>query len=364
MSAILSGHREKKENPTHEAYMHRCLQLADLGAGFTAPNPMVGAVLVHDHRIIGEGYHKQYGGPHAEVNCVQSVQPADRPLISSSTMYVSLEPCCHYGKTPPCTDLIIRENIPNIVVGCRDPFPEVNGKGIEKLRANGVHVEFPVLEELSIEKNRRFLTFHQQKRPYIILKWAESANHKIAGEPDRRILISNSWTDRQVHKWRSEESAILIGTNTALLDNPQLTNRLWTGKNPVRIVLDWELRLPESLKIFDQASKTIILNGKKELHTGNLIFKKINGQHIGVSVIVSTLHASGLLSVLVEGGSKLLQSFIDAGIWDEIRIITNHELEIPEGIPSPDFGNAKAVKFERFGSDTVSYYRNNLSVRV
>ncbi len=357
MSNLLSSPRGKKENPTHEGYMHRCLHLADLGAGFTAPNPLVGAILVHEQKIIGEGYHKQFGGPHAEVNCIQSVQPADRPLISSSTMYVSLEPCCHYGKTPPCTDLIIREKIPNIVIGCRDPFSEVDGKGIEKLIANGVHVEFPVLEELSIEKNRRFFTFHQQMRPYIILKWAESANHKMAGEPGRRILISNSWTDRQVHKWRSEESAILIGTNTALLDNPQLTNRLWIGKNPVRIVLDRELRLPESLKIFDQASPTIILNGKKELQTGNLTFKKISAQHEDVSAIVSTLHASGILSVLVEGGSTLLQSFIDADIWDELRIITNRELEIPEGLSSPDFRNAKPLKSETFGSDTVSYYR-------
>jgi diaminohydroxyphosphoribosylaminopyrimidine deaminase / 5-amino-6-(5-phosphoribosylamino)uracil reductase len=359
MSSAFTNLAVIRETPSHAVFMQRCLQLADLGAGYTAPNPMVGAILVHDGRIIGEGYHEHYGGPHAEVNCIQSVKSADRSLIPSSTMYVSLEPCCHYGKTPPCTDLIIREKIPNLVIGCRDPFPEVNGKGIEKLIANGVNVEFPVLEDLSKEKNRRFFTFHQQKRPYIILKWVQSSNYKMAGKTSQQIRISNAYSNRLVHKWRSEEAGILVGTTTALLDNPELTMRLWDGKNPVRIVLDRRLRLPDSLKIFDGKVPTIILNGKKENQSGELVFKKINAEKHDIPSILSALHSSHILSILVEGGAKLLQSFIDSGFWDEIRIITNHELEIPEGISSPDFRHAKFLKSESYGSDTVRYYQRS-----
>jgi diaminohydroxyphosphoribosylaminopyrimidine deaminase/5-amino-6-(5-phosphoribosylamino)uracil reductase len=364
MSSQFPNLSELKENPSHVKFMHRCLQLADLGAGYTAPNPLVGAVLVHEGRIIGEGFHERYGEPHAEVNCIGSVKSADRALVSSSTLYVSLEPCCHFGKTPPCTDLIIRQRIPHVVIGCRDLFDEVDGKGIEILKANGIHVEFPVLEDLSVEKNRRFFTFHQKKRPYVILKWAQSANHKIAGEPGRRILISNSWSNRMVHKWRSEESAILIGTNTALVDNPELTTRLWAGKNPVRIVLDPELRLPESLHIFDGKSPTIILNRKKEGQSANLHFKKIDAEKSDIPSILSALYSSRILSVLVEGGAALLHSFILSGLWDEIRIITNHHLEIPDGMASPDYGNAKLIKSETLASDTVSYYRSSLSMKV
>ncbi len=342
---------------SHAVFMQRCLQLADLGAGYTAPNPMVGAVLVHNGKIIGEGYHEFYGGLHAEVNCLLSVKPDDRELISDSTLYVSLEPCVHHGKTPPCTDLIIREKIPRVVIGCRDPFVEVNGKGIEKLIANGVHVEFPVLEELTKEKNRRFFTFHQKKRPYIILKWAQSSNHKMAGKSGDRLQISNDYSNRLVHKWRSEEAGILIGTKTALLDNPELTTRLWAGKNPVRIVIDRELRLPDSLHIFDGSTPTIILNEKKELQSGNLLFKKIVGGQTDIPSIVSASHSLQILSVLVEGGAKLLQSFINAGIWDEIRTITNNEMVIDEGISSPEIRNAKHVKSEVLMSDTVSYFR-------
>ena len=342
---------------SHEDYMQRCLQLADLGSGYTAPNPMVGALLIHDGRIIGEGYHQHYGGPHAEVNCLLSVAPADRLLIPYSTLYVSLEPCCHFGKTPPCTDLILREKIQKLVIGCRDPFPAVNGKGIDILKANGVMIEYPVLENLSIQKNRRFFTFHLQKRPFIILKWAQSANHMMAAESGRRILISNKLSNRMVHKWRSEEAGILIGTETALLDNPELTTRLWPGKSPVRIVLDRERRLPDSLKIFDEKTPGIILNGKIEKQSGNLLYKKIDSDRFDIPAVLSALHASHILSVLVEGGRKLLQSFIDAGIWDEIRIITNQELEIEDGISSPEFRNAKLAHTEILGTDIISFYQ-------
>lgn len=343
--------------PAQSAFMQRCLQLAELGSGHTAPNPMVGAVLVHNGKIIGEGYHEIYGGPHAEVNCMSSVKADDRLLIPQSTLYVSLEPCVHHGKTPPCTDLIIREKIPRVVIGCRDPFGEVNGKGIEKLIVNGVNVDYPVLEESAKEKNKRFFTFHKLKRPYIVLKWAESSNHKISGRSGEKIKISNDYSNRLVHKWRSEEAGILIGTETALLDNPELTNRLWTGKNPTRIVLDKELRLPDYLNIFDGKVPTIILNNKKEMQSGELLFKKINGELTDIPSILSPLHSLHVLSILVEGGAKLLQSFIDSELWDEIRIITNTEMVIDGGILSPDFKNAKLLKTEYLTSDKISYYR-------
>lgn len=234
-----------------ELYMQRCLQLAQLAAGHTAPNPMVGAVLVHDGVIIGEGYHKQYGGPHAEVNCINSVAEEHKHLIPSSFIYVSLEPCAHYGKTPPCADLIIRNKIPKVVVGCRDPFKQVDGKGIEKLVNAGIDVTVGVLEKECRQVNRRFFTFHTQHRPYVLLKWAQTGDGKIASYSEERLLISNDISNKLVHKWRSEEAAILVGTNTALMDNPSLTNRLWSGKSPIRLVIDMDLRLPKHLQLFN-----------------------------------------------------------------------------------------------------------------
>jgi diaminohydroxyphosphoribosylaminopyrimidine deaminase/5-amino-6-(5-phosphoribosylamino)uracil reductase len=319
---------------------------------------MVGAVLVHQDLIIGEGYHEYFGGPHAEVNCLKSVPGSKKPLIPFSTLYVSLEPCCHYGKTPPCTDLILRERIPRVVIGCRDPFALVDGKGIEKLLANGISVEYPVLETESKEKNCRFFTFHQQNRPYVILKWAESANHKIATGNGGRMQISNALTNRLVHKWRTEEAGILVGTNTVLSDNPELTARWWPGKNPVRIVTDQQLRLPDTLKFFDGSVPTIILNGKLDFQSGERIFKKIEGEMMEPASILSTLHSLRMMSILVEGGAKLLQSFIDGGFWDEVRIITNRELEIPGGIASPELSHAKFSREEVYGSDTIRYYGN------
>lgn len=345
-------------NKSHPEFMQRCFQLAGLGTGYTAPNPMVGAVLVHENRIIGEGFHKQYGDAHAEVNCLMSVHSSDRKLIPFSTLYVSLEPCCHFGKTPPCTDLILREKIPHVVIGCRDPFTLVDGKGIEKLTAAGVRVDYPLMEDQAKAMNRRFFTFHQQNRPYIILKWAESANHLIAGKNGIRLTISNGWSNRLVHKWRTEEAGILIGTNTALSDNPELTARLWPGKNPVRIVLDQNLRLPASLQIFDRKVKTIVLNREKDEQSSNLVFKKLQPEKPLLLSVLGALHELNVLSVLVEGGATLLQSFVDLGIWDEIRIITNEELEIAEGIKSPAFRDALFIKSENFGSDTIRYFKN------
>ena len=262
----------------HEVYMRRCLELATLGCGNVAPNPMVGAVLVFNDRVIGEGYHQKYGEAHAEVNCIDSVAEADKKLISSSTLYVSLEPCAHFGKTPPCADLIIQHKIPRVIIGCRDPFKEVDGKGIEKLKAAGVHIETGILEDDCRELNKRFFSFHTKQRPYVILKWAQTAdgfiaatNHppgertlKESAEKKERLHISNEYSNRLVHKWRSEEAAILIGTNTALLDDPELTTRLWPGRSPVRLILDMDLRLPAHLKIFDRSVRTIVFNSIKE----------------------------------------------------------------------------------------------------
>jgi diaminohydroxyphosphoribosylaminopyrimidine deaminase/5-amino-6-(5-phosphoribosylamino)uracil reductase len=342
---------------TDEFYMHRCLQLAQLGAGQVAPNPMVGAVLVYDGRIIGEGYHQKYGEAHAEVNCLASVAVGDLTLVKSATLYVSLEPCAHFGKTPPCSDLIIHHKIPKVIIGCRDPFSEVDGKGMEKLEKAGVKVIAGVLEKECKEINKRFFVSVQGQRPYIILKWAQTDDGKIARDSAERLLITNEYTNRLVHQWRSEEAAILVGTNTALLDNPSLTNRLSSGKNPVRLVLDLSLRLPAALKVFDRSEKTIVFNGVKQEENEQLIFEKIDPSKNIVEQIASTAHQHRLQSILVEGGAQLLQSFIDAGLWDEARIITNGSINLTKGLAAPLLQQEKLVGTEKISSDKVKYYK-------
>jgi diaminohydroxyphosphoribosylaminopyrimidine deaminase/5-amino-6-(5-phosphoribosylamino)uracil reductase len=370
--------------------MRRCLELALLGAGYVAPNPMVGSVLVYsnpetgEERIIGEGYHERYGEKHAEANCIASVKEVDRPLIVRSTIYVSLEPCSHYGKQPPCADLIIEKQIPRVVVGCRDPFPQVNGRGIEKLRTAGVEVIVGVLEVECAEVNRRFFTFHTKHRPYILLKWAQSGDGKIgggtgvaggtkmAGEGDR-ILISNEYSNRLVHKWRAEEAAILVGTRTAMMDDPALTVRLWEGPDPIRLVVDRELRLPSTLRLFDGRVRTIVFNllrheegGKVGHEEGGKVGHGGDGmvEWYQLSPDSSLVHQIGVAltrlkiqSVLVEGGARLLQSFIDEGYWDEARVITNSELMIPGGMPAPELGRVWLERVEHLAGDTVRYYR-------
>ncbi|MBL7743449.1 MAG: bifunctional diaminohydroxyphosphoribosylaminopyrimidine deaminase/5-amino-6-(5-phosphoribosylamino)uracil reductase RibD, partial [Chitinophagaceae bacterium] len=314
--------------------MNRCLQLAEMGAGNVAPNPLVGAVLVHEGRIIGEGYHEKYGQAHAEVNCIkQAVQNGFENLIAYSTLYVSLEPCAHFGKTPPCADLIIQYKIPRAVIGCRDPFKEVNGKGIEKLKAAGVEVETGVLEKECRELNKRFFTFHTAHRPYIILKWAQTADGFMAPPPPKRgiiaseylkesfkiedskappsegfgearLLISNEYTNRLVHKWRSEEASIMVGTNTALHDDPELTTRLWPGHSPVRLVVDMSLRLPSFLHVFDRKAKTIVFNTVKHEEQGDLIYYQVTEDVSLVHQVVNALYQLKLQSVLVEGGAR------------------------------------------------------------
>jgi diaminohydroxyphosphoribosylaminopyrimidine deaminase/5-amino-6-(5-phosphoribosylamino)uracil reductase len=327
----------------HEQYMQRCLQLAKLGAGFTRPNPMVGAVLVHDNVIIGEGYHRDYGKPHAEVNCIASVKDTHRHLIAHSTLYVSLEPCAHYGKTPPCTDLIIKNKIPKVVIGCTDPFEQVNGKGIEKLKAVGVEVITGILEKECIDLNKRFFVFHTKKRPYIILKWAQTVDKKIALNENKRLIISNEFTNRLVHKWRAEEAAILVGTNTVAIDDPLLTNRLWAGKNPVRLVIDKHLKLTSGAGIFNHDASTIVFNLHKtsmELNAvpeNKVYYYKLNYENSLIKQVADACFKLNIQSILVEGGLRLLQSFIDEQLYDELRIITNENMFAGNGLPAPVF---------------------------
>jgi diaminohydroxyphosphoribosylaminopyrimidine deaminase/5-amino-6-(5-phosphoribosylamino)uracil reductase len=393
-----------------DKYMYRCLELARQGAGYVAPNPMVGAVLVYNGQIIGEGYHEKFGEAHAEVNCIdRAVQNGQSDLIPQSILYVSLEPCSHVGKTPPCTDLIIRNKIPKVVIGSRDPFKKVDGKGIEKLKAAGVSVEVNVLDKECKELNKRFFTFHTKHRPYIILKWAQTGDGFTAplNPPERgtldsdyvkdslffedskappseatdpakqagegwerssgeafssegreasRLQISNQYSNRLVHKWRSEEAAILVGTNTALLDNPELTTRLWPGPSPVRIVIDRKLKLPPSLKLFNGQVRTIVFNTVKQEENDNLLFYKVGTDENLVHKIVNALYQLNIQSVIVEGGTKMLQSFIDEDLWDEARVITNENLNIGAGLNAPVLNNKKEVEEIRVETDRINVY--------
>lgn len=338
-----------------EIYIHRCIELARKGAGHVAPNPMVGALLVQDDRVIGEGWHQRYGEAHAEVNAIAAAGTD----LSRTTLYVSLEPCAHFGKTPPCADLIIRTGIPKVVIGCRDPFDAVNGKGIEKLRAAGVEVIEGVLERECRELNKRFFTFHEKHRPWILLKWAQTGDGFIAADQNTpRLLISNEYTNRLVHQWRSEEAGILVGTNTALLDDPELTNRLWDGPSPVRLVMDMDLRLPASLKLFNRAQKTVVFNSVKSEELENLIYYRLEKNKSLISQLMSALYNLGIQSVLVEGGTRLLQSFIDDGTWDEARIISNNKLFTGNGLAAPVLQTGQLTGKLEILSDEIRTLKN------
>lgn len=319
-----------------EIYMQRCLELASCGAGSVEPNPRVGSVIVYQDRIIGEGYHRQYGGPHAEVNAVASVE--NREQLRQSTLYVNLEPCAHEGKTPPCASMIARLGIPRVVIGTVDPFEQVNGKGIAIMESAGCQVTTGVLEEKSKDINRRFFTFHKEKRPYIILKWAQSADGFIDRERDPQDGSWPEWiTDEvcrfMVHKWRTEEPGIMVGANTAILDNPQLTARLYPGRQPVRILVDPHLRVPGNLKLFDSSARVIVLNGLKDEEQGHICLRKIDLGRMPGSLLTA-LYEEGLQSVIVEGGARLLQTFIDSGKWDEARIFTG-PVQFGKGVRAP-----------------------------
>lgn len=341
-----------------EKYIARCIQLAKNGLCNAAPNPMVGAVIVHNDTIIGEGYHIRCGEAHAEVNAVRSVK--DESLLKESTIYVSLEPCSHHGKTPPCADLIINKGIPRVVVGCQDPFSLVAGRGIAKLREAGIEVKVGVLEEECRQLIRRFVTFNTLRRPFITLKWAESADgfidlHRTEGHP---YIFSSPLSSMLVHKRRAEHSAILVGRRTALLDNPSLTTRNWFGKNPVRMVIDKDLTLPKHLALFDGSVRTLVFTQRED--TSN----RPNVEHIRLDFkidilpqIMEVLYKEKLQSLMVEGGSILLQSFIDAGCWDE-AYIEQSDAHLKDGVKAPSFSpEYDFLTFRKFGKE-IKYVLN------
>jgi diaminohydroxyphosphoribosylaminopyrimidine deaminase/5-amino-6-(5-phosphoribosylamino)uracil reductase len=322
----------------HEIYMQRCLQLASLGIGHVSPNPMVGALIVHEDKIIGEGYHQKYGGPHAEVNAVNQVlanyENADE-LLRQSIIYVSLEPCAHYGKTPPCADLIIKHQIPKVVVGCRDPFAQVDGKGIEKLQQAGIEVITGVLEQECRNLNKRFFTRVQQQRPYIILKWAQTGNGYFAPADGSQHWITGLEARKLVHQWRAEEDAILVGKNTALIDNPQLNIRYGTGKSPKRVVIDRNLELDKQLHLFDNSVETFVFNAiKTEFDDKTKYIALEDFDRFVPQYILFQLYLQDVQSLIIEGGAQTLNSFIEAGLWDEARIFTSQTL-LPGGIKAP-----------------------------
>ena len=322
----------------HEIYMQRCLELAALGAGSVSPNPMVGAVIVHDDKIIGEGYHQKYGEAHAEVNAVKMV--IDRhgnyaDLLKQATIYVSLEPCAHYGKTPPCADLIIKHQIPKVVVGCRDPFPQVDGKGIEKLQAAGIEVTIGVLEKECQWLNRRFFTRVQKQRPYIVLKWAQTADGFFAPADGTQHWITGPEARKLVHQWRAEEDAILVGKNTVLADNPQLNVRYAEGKSAKRVVIDRRLELNKTLNVFDQSVETLIFNAvKTDIDGKNKYIALEDFDRFVPQYILFQLYLQDIQSVIIEGGAHTLNSFINAGLWDEARIFTGSSV-LKDGIKAP-----------------------------
>ena len=345
----------------HEKYIKRCIELAKNGFGTTYPNPMVGSVIVYEDKIIGEGWHKKAGGPHAEVNAVQSVK--DKSLLKKATIYVSLEPCSHFGKTPPCCDLIIANKIPNVVVGTVDPNEKVAGNGIKKLLEAGANVTVGILEDECNELNKRFFTFHQKKRPYIILKWAESqdgflAPEKEIGQERKPVWITNQYSRQLVHKWRSEEQAILTGTQTVIDDNPKLNTRDWSGNNPVRVILDQNNRISKDSFVFDDSVKTIILTkSENNISTENTIFEKIDFDENIIQNILSVLYKHQIQSVIIEGGKKTLQSFIDQNIWDEARIFIGKKV-FKNGTKAPQIQKKNAVK-TFIQNDELIYVRND-----
>ena len=324
----------------HEKYMCRCLELAALGAGFVSPNPMVGAVIVHQHKIIGEGYHQKYGQAHAEVNAIKTVLerfPNAADLLKEATIYVSLEPCAHFGKTPPCADLIIKNQIPKVVVGCRDPFVQVDGKGVEKLRNAGIEVIENVLETECLELNKRFFTRVLKQRPYVILKWAQTQDQFFAPEDGSQQWISDPLSKKLVHQWRSEEDAVLVGKNTAAADNPQLNNRYQPeAKQPKRVVLDRRLELGSQLHLFNQSVETLVFNEVKTALEENIKYIGLEDFDLYLpQYVLFQLYLQDIQSVIVEGGAKTLQLFIDAGLWDEARIFTSNT-RWGKGIKAPE----------------------------
>lgn len=358
ISVRMTSDAKKKGNTRDEKFMFRCIQLGKSALGTAAPNPMVGCVIVHNDTIIGEGYTSPYGGPHAEANAIDSVR--DTSLLSEATLYVTLEPCSHFGKTPPCADLILKHTIPEVVIGLRDPHEKVAGSGIQKLRDSGCRVTTGVLQHECRQLHKRFLTFHEQKRPYIILKWAESRDGFMAPESKHRnhgrepFWITNRRSRQLVHQWRSEEQAILAGTNTIVMDNPKLNTREWHGKSPVRVVLDKELKIRRDSNVYDGSEKTIVItqaggqNNQPKTSYEVITFTKKLGQQI-----CEILYKHQLLSVIVEGGSQTLSTFIEEDLWDEARIFTGNVL-LHKGLKAPEISGS--------ASRSLSIEDNSLNV--
>lgn len=366
-----------------ELYMQRCFQLALQGAGKVAPNPLVGAVLVYEGKIIGEGAHLEYGKAHAEVNAIASVPEELKSFIPFATLYVSLEPCSHFGKTPPCVDLILQKGIKRVVIANKDPFDAVNGSGIARLRQAGVQVVTGIKTAEGAELNRRFFTFHQKKRPYIILKWAQSADGYIDDNTSERLHITNAYSNRLVHRWRSEEAAIAVGTNTALMDNPMLTNRLWSGKSPIRVLLDTGLGVPANSHLLDRTVPAIVLHdegvtardsilqdedAEDENDPANAVrsstekaflhYRAMPSDSSMPEAFCDILYQENVQSVLVEGGAKTLQQFIDSGLYDEVRVLTNSELFVHQGIHAPSIHQkTDLLKTAHLLGDRIEYFR-------
>ncbi|MGO1244272.1 MAG: bifunctional diaminohydroxyphosphoribosylaminopyrimidine deaminase/5-amino-6-(5-phosphoribosylamino)uracil reductase RibD [Sphingobacterium sp.] len=345
-----------------ERYMRRCLDLAVLGAGSVSPNPMVGAVVVYDRRVIGEGFTSPYGGPHAEVNAVNAVlekygESESRKLFKLSTIYVSLEPCSHQGKTPPCADMLIDYGFQKVVIGCLDPFISVNGRGLEKLHLAGIETKVGVLGKQCEFINRRFFTHIKQQRPFVILKWAETADGYFAPLHNSQHWISNAASKQLSHKWRSEEDSILIGTSTALNDNPSLTTREWKGKNPRRILIDKDLKVPASAAVLDRSAETIVFNAIESDWRTNI--KRIaleNFEFYLPQTILYQLYLMDIQSIIIEGGIQTLQSFIDVDLWDEARVFVSQQ-HWGEGRKSPSFQGGNVMKY-KVGNDMLRLYYN------
>lgn len=339
-------------------FMQRALELAQNGAGQVAPNPMVGAVVVHHNRIIGEGWHQKYGGPHAEVNAINAVQDKDRHLLKESTIYVNLEPCSHHGKTPPCADLLVRESLKRVVIANSDPHKLVAGKGVERLQKAGIEVATGVLEAEGKELNKRFFTYHEKQRPYIILKWAQSADGFFTKDSKEQYWITGEQSRKLVHKWRSEEEAIIVGTQTALADNPKLDTRLWPGgKAPLRLVLDKELKLPKDLELFNEKQPTVIVS---EL-SGSVINADIWQLPFDDSLLPSLLkelYQHDVQSLIVEGGAQLLNSFIELDLWDEARVFQGTAVWT-KGIKAPILPQEPHF-MEMVGHDRLYWFKNKV----
>ncbi len=340
-----------------DKYMLRCIELAKNGLGNVSPNPLVGCVIVYNNKIIGEGYHQKYGENHAEVNALNQVK--DKSILKDSTLYVTLEPCSHHGKTPPCVDVILKHHIPIVIIGCKDPFARVNGSGIKQLENKGVDVKIGLLEKKCQQLNQRFFTFHQKKRPYIILKWAKTKDSYID-----RIRLTDStginWitqpeTKLLTHKWRAEEQALLVGYKTVLNDDPNLTVRKVIGNNPIRFIIDAELNCPSDAKIFNKKSKTIIFNKSRDEKRGHIEFVKFNND------VIDTINRycikEGILSVMIEGGKRTIQTFIDQDLWDEARVLTG-DIYFSNGLKAPEINQLPSYE-SSFGSDLITIYKND-----